>query len=195
MNVLREGLLGLHRESRCARGRKTFYSPHDVRLFLTLDRIREQIALAPSLGNDPRDIHRFSSLIWETSLTIYAVLLLNGHEAYILDFLYRRETDLRLTYTVDGLYFLPPVVAQEFVNRQWELCPVILKKGEIHRELGPREILPFLDDEEISEGGFGTVFKVHLETTCQRLIVQNRVCYLEIRMMNNLTNQACRNPS
>lgn len=176
MNVLREGLLGLQRESRCSRDRKTFYSPYDVKIFLTLDRVREQITLAPSLCSDPRDIDRFSSLIWETSLTIYAVLLLNGHESYILYFLHRRETDLRLPYTVDGLYFLPPVVAREFVKRQWELCPVILKKGEIHRELGPYEVLPFLDDEEKCEGGFGTVFKVSLETTCQSLIVQNEVC-------------------
>lgn len=178
MAALREKLLELQRESRCSRERKSFYSPHDVRAFLTLDRIRECIALIPSLHGDPRDGHRFSSLIWETSLTIFAVLLLNGHEHHIVDFLYRRETDSRLTYTLDGLYFLPPVVAREFVNRQWELRPVILKKGEIHHDLDPREVLPFLDDQEVGQGGFGTVFKVRLENTCQSLVPQLEVCYL-----------------
>ena len=174
--TLREQLLKLQRESRCSRERKLFYSPHDVRALLTLERVRDCVSLIPSLHRDPRDGHRFSSLIWETSLTIFAVLLLNGHEKYIVDFLYRRETDSRLTYTLDGLYFLPPVAAQEFVNRQWELCPVVLNKSEIHRELEPREVLPYLEDHEVGTGGFGTVFKVQLENTCQTLVPQDKVC-------------------
>lgn len=176
MATLRERLLELQKESRCSRERKSFYPPHNVRALLTLDRVRDCLSQIPSLSGDPRDIHRFSSLVWETSLTIFATLVLNGHERHIVEFLYRRETDSRLPYTPEGLYFVPRVVAHEFVNRQWALCPVILKKGEVHRELEPREVLPFLDDQGAGEGGFGTVFKVQLESTCQSLVPEREVC-------------------
>ena len=176
MATLRETLQELQKESRCSRERKIFYPPHDVRELLTLDRVGESLSKIPSLSRDPRDVHRFSSLVWETSLTIFATLLLSGHEQHIVEFLYRRETDSRLPYTSESLYFVPRPVALEFVNRQWALRPVILQPGEIHRELEPREVLPFLDDQVVSEGGFGTVFKVRLEGTCQKLVPQQEVC-------------------
>jgi hypothetical protein len=170
MATLREELQQLQKEAQCSRGPKSFYPPHDVRALLTLDRIGECLSKILSLSRDPRDIHRFSSLVWETSLTIFATLLLNGHEKHIMEFLYRREMDSRLPYTRESLYFIPKDVAFDFQNRQWELIPVILQPGEIHRELGPHEVLPFLSDQATGEGGFGTIFKVQLETTCQKLV-------------------------
>jgi hypothetical protein len=177
MADLREGLLSLQIESRGAREHKPFYSPSHVKELLTLDRIRAHVATSiPSLSSSPHDLHLYSSLIHRSSTLIYAVLLLTGHEKYILEFLYRREADSRLFYTLDGLYFLPDVVARDFFNRQCELRPVCLKKGEIHRELGPHDVLPFLDDVEIGEGGFAKVYKVRLEPTCQELVAEGEVC-------------------
>lgn len=177
MADLREGLSRLQVESRGARARKSFYPPSHVKSFLTIDRIRAHIASSiPSLSGGPLDVSRFSSLIHDSSLLIYAILLLNGHEKHVSEFLYRRETDSRLPYTVEGLYFLPEMVAREFVNRQWEVWPVCLKNGEIHREIGPHEVLPFLEDVEVAEGGFGKVYRVQLEPTCQNLVACNEVC-------------------
>lgn len=105
---------------------------------------------------------------------IFAILILNRDEQYILEFLYRRETDSRLTYTEEGLYFLPLGVARDFANHQWEFCPVILKRAEIHRVLKPNDVLPFLEDDVVGEGGFGTVFKVKLKNDCQKLISANQ---------------------
>lgn len=176
MSDLREGLSILRRDSQGAREHKSFYPPSHVKDFLSIDRIRAHIATSiPSLSHGPHDVRRFSSLIHDSSLLIYAILLLSGHEKHVSEFLYRRETDSRLPYTVEGLYFLPKGVALEFVNRQWEMSPICLKMGEIHREIGPREVLPFLEDVECDEGGFGKVYKVQLEPTCQNFVACNEV--------------------
>jgi hypothetical protein len=170
MSSLQEDLSSLRQDSRC-KGRKFFfYPPHAVGKLLTSEAIRTSISSIPSLREGQLDL--FTSLIQENNPRTFAILLINGDQVQILEFLYRRLTDDRIPYAEESLYFLPKAKARQFVQRQWEFIPVILAKGEIHRKIQDDEILPFLDDECSGKGGFGTVYKVKLCPPCQSLVLE-----------------------
>lgn len=176
---LREQLSLLRKESQCARARKHFYAYSDLEELLNEDAIRECIAAIPALDGNQRDIFRFSSLIRRTALRTFAILLLDGNEAHVLDFLFRREGDSKVPYSDEqGLYFLPNMVSRRFLERQWEFDPVILEKGNIHLEIRENSVLPFLEDVKIAKGGFGTLYKVVIYPPCNKLIytISEEVC-------------------
>lgn len=168
---LQEQLSILRKDSQCAKARKHFYPHADLADLLNEGAIHQCISAIPSLNGKQRDIHRITSLIQQTALRTFAILLLDNNEARILDFLFRREGDSRLPYSDEqGLYFLPNQVARRFLERQWEFDPVILLKGNIHLEIAENAVLPFLEDVQVAKGGFGTLYKVVLYPSYQRLI-------------------------
>lgn len=167
MISLREQLLPLRKE--VARGQGYFVPYLELEQLLTEDKIRECLSQFECLCGNERDVFRFTSLIRETSMKVFATLVYNGDEAHILDFLYRRETDLKLPYNQEGLYFLPGLAASSFLERQSQFDHVILEVGVIHRTLRSRDVLPFVSEAEKAEGGFGKVWKVETLSGCQKL--------------------------
>lgn len=167
MISLREQLLPLRKE--VARGQGYFVPYLELEQLLTEDEIRECLSQFECLRGNERDVFRFTSLIRETSMKVFAILVSNGDEAHILDFLYRRETDLKLPYNEEGLYFLPRLAASSFLDRQSQFDPVILEVGVIHRTLRSKDVLPFVFEEEKAEGGFGKVWRVETLFDCQKL--------------------------
>lgn len=165
---LRERLLNLRKD--VAREKGYFYPYSEIENLLTLNEIHRSLSSIPTLCGNDRDLARFSSLVRETNLKIFATLLLNNDEAHILEFLYRRETDSKLPYIENGLYFLPSSVALAFIERQSQFDPVVLEKGVIHRTLRPKDVLPFLAEEEGNSGGFGKVWRVEIHPSCQRIL-------------------------
>ncbi|KAF1833920.1 kinase-like protein, partial [Decorospora gaudefroyi] len=170
---LRLEISNARRDSTCSR---PFYPPSEISRILTVDAIRACISTIPRLNENERDVHRFALLIHKHCIRIFAILLANRDEAYIAEFLFRRENDSRIPYTENGLYFFASekiLVARRFTDSQKEFDPVILQKGDIHRMVRDGEVLPFLDDSKIGCGAFGTVYKVVLHPTCQELVAEN----------------------
>jgi hypothetical protein len=167
MTTLEEQLLDLQ-QCACGNRRKYFYPPGDVKKLLTTPVIRESISSIPSLRED--QLNLFASLIQEENLKTFAILLSDGHQYQILEFLFRRLNDDRIPYAEESLHFLSKVEARHFVQRQWEFIPVVLTRRAVHRKIQDEEILPFLKEEHVGEGGFGTVFKVKLYQPCQSLV-------------------------
>lgn len=167
---LRLEISNARKDSACSR---PFYPPSEISRVLTADAIRACISTIPRLNENERDVHRFALLIHKTCIRIFAILLANRDEAYIAEFLFRRENDSKIPYTENGLYFIPSekiLVVRRFIDSQKEFDPVILRKGDIHRMVCDGEVLPFLYDSKIGRGAFGTVYKVVLHPTCQELI-------------------------
>ncbi|RYP46351.1 hypothetical protein DL768_007414 [Monosporascus sp. mg162] len=158
----RRRLMSLRRCARFGEDSKEFICAGELREVLTIDDIRAGISAIPILRDqdNERDLRRYASLIWETSLTIFAILLADGNHQHILKFLFRRDTDQRLTFSTDDLYYLPDLVRTHFVERQWRFHPVTLTLDGIHRDINPKAILPFLSHIRSGCGGFGTVWKV-----------------------------------
>ena len=168
--ILRGRLCDLQRSTSSSQGSKEFYPFLDVKTVLTPQKIRECISTFPLFRDNELEITRFVNIIADNNLKIFAILLRNGHEQFILDFLFRRHHDSSIPTTEESLHFLPKHVAQDFVNRLWAFDYVVLRKGEIRRDIEKMQILPFLEDEQIDEGAYGSVFKVKILSSCQRLV-------------------------
>lgn len=167
---LRQRLLGIRRTACAGSAGRYFYSRVEVEEVLGPDTVRQCLALIPRLAGNERDIDRFASLIRESSLLIWAILLSDGNQARIMDFLFRRDTDDRIPYSEDSLYYLDPILRAQFVQRQWEFHPVVLERHDIPRDIHPNAILPILSETRKGSGGFGTVWETTLYPTCQSVV-------------------------
>lgn len=172
MATLRDQLYNIREQSFCRGERRNFYPTPAVERLLTSQEMSNAVSCIPFVREDQVDL--YVSLIKENSLKIFAILLLNGDQRHILQFLYRREQDGRIPYDENDLRFLPPAVAGQFAERQWEFDPVLLVKHEIHREIKEKEVLPFLAEEYLDSGCFGQVYKVKLYRGHQRLVPESR---------------------
>jgi hypothetical protein len=125
---------------------------------LTPSRVLKVIADNERVKEHERNL--LVSLILEKIPKIFSILLFDGNQDYFLDFLYRQEFDSRLPFADQSLQHLKAAIRQDFMERQWEFVPALLKKDELHRNLRDHEILPYLKDEYLGSGGFGQVYKV-----------------------------------
>jgi hypothetical protein len=164
-----EQLWVIRTQSSSLQGGSRYFIPSEALLeILTHDSIRGIISSIDKFREDERQL--LVTLVRERFPTVFAILLYNGHEGYLPDFLYRLEYDTRLPVSNTDLNFLPADIGDRFVENQWEFIPVVLEKGALHRELRFNDILPFLEDTRIGGGGFGEVFKVKLHPRCQHLV-------------------------
>ncbi|KAF5699741.1 serine threonine kinase [Fusarium globosum] len=106
----------------------------------------------------------------DSAFLIIAILISNKDEGYILEFIFRRDTDERIPYTDSSLDYLPEVVRKNFVDKQWQFNPINLQHGQVHLKIQDDAVLPILSDEQVGAGGFGTVWKTGLDADCQALI-------------------------
>jgi hypothetical protein len=146
-----------------------FYPFSDLLSLLTENEIHAALEQIPEIHSSSRDLRRFSSVIREDYLRIFATLVMTRDEKYITKFLYRRETDLKLPFVGSELDFLTAAVRDGFLERQFQFHAVVLEYGAIHRKLRPEEILPFLSSTRKGEGGFGTVWTVKVHPTSHAL--------------------------
>lgn len=168
---LRQRLLGIRRTACASSVKRYFYSRVEVESVLDLKAIHDCLASNPKLAGNERDVGRFASFVRESSLLTFATLLSDGNHAHILDFLIRRDTDGRIPYSEDSLYYLKPEhVRAQFVQRQWEFHPVVLQRHDIPREIHRDAVLPILSETRKGTGGFGTVWETELYPTCQSLV-------------------------
>ncbi|KAF5622312.1 serine threonine kinase [Fusarium sp. NRRL 52700] len=99
-----------------------------------------------------------------------AILISNKDEAFILEFIFRRDTDERIPYTESSLDYLPEVVRKNFVDKQWQFKPINLQRGQVHLEVPDDAVLPILSAKVVGAGGFGRVWETRLDADCQTLI-------------------------
>jgi hypothetical protein len=118
--------------------------------------------------------------ILENARKILAILIFIGREGEIVKFLYREIYDTSLPLSVGTIKSVSNRdFAAMFSEVQWEYIAPVFRRGGSHREIQPREdntqnfILPFLEEEEIGSGAFGTVFKVSLSPYHQALLEES----------------------
>jgi len=193
VNGLRQRLSSIRRTSRTGSGPKHFYPPAEVRDLVTHADVCACLSLIPALRHNERDTSRYASLILETSVIVFAILLSDGNQSHILEYVVRRDTDERIHYGEDTLYYLPALVRSRFVERQWEFDPVHFGRDYIHMKINPSAILPILSETGAGAGSFGTVWKVQLYPSCQSLVPTDagQVISAAIQSRNILTLTIC----
>ena len=103
---------------------------------------------------------------------VFAILVLLGKEYLMANFvqndhmLQGTNLDSKLPLRVEplGTMLLDERVASEFYQRQWELLPPFFQEDRNHRILESETVLPFIEQEELAQGGFGDVFRVTLDS-------------------------------
>lgn len=165
--TLRKELISTRKSSRGSPHNR-FYTRLDLASIITDARIRDILSQLPGLNE--RDVRTYATLIMDTAFLIFAILLSNGHELFILRFVFRRDNDNRIPFSEPSLDYLPPEVCESFVNKQWQFSPVVFDTNEPHRDLDSNAVLPIMSETCVGTGGFGTVWKISLDARCQRLL-------------------------
>ncbi|KAL7762872.1 hypothetical protein ACKLNR_006230 [Fusarium oxysporum f. sp. zingiberi] len=162
-------LLGIRRKAQGS-SKGYYYTRNSLNSVISETRVQAILSGIPSLKGNERDVCRFARLVMNSAFLILAILISNKDEGYILEFLFRRDTDERIPYTDSSLDYLPEVVRKNFVDKQWQFNPIILQRGQVHLEIQGDAMLPILSEEKVGAGGFGTVWKTGLDADCQTLI-------------------------
>lgn len=162
-------LLGIRRTAHSS-PKGYYYTRESLNSVISETRVQAILSEIPRLKGKPRDVCRFARLVMDSAFLIMAILISNKDEGYILEFIFRRDTDERIPYTDSSLDYLPEVVRKNFVDKQWQFNPINLQHGQVHLKIQDDAVLPILSDEQVGAGGFGTVWKTGLDADCQALI-------------------------
>lgn len=105
---------------------------------------------------------------------IFAILILIRHPQSLLAFveddqLQSSSPDQKLPLALSRLRALLPTddAAEEFYQQQWEFAAPVFTGGSLPRVLHQDLILPFIEQKEVGEGGFGIVSEVTIEHSHQ----------------------------
>jgi hypothetical protein len=138
---------------------------HEVMARGIISKIVEEISL-------PCDVQEIVDFILEGAQKVFGVLVLTSHVAYIKDFvrndqLQTRHIDDLLPFKKDQLQEIldDDYVATLFFDRQWEFSVPVFSGRIIPRVLESQTILPYLIDSPLTEGAYGSVYKIKIHTS------------------------------
>jgi hypothetical protein len=112
-----------------------------------------------------------ATLILDNLPKIFSILVRLGQTEYILNFLYRKEHDIRLPLSTKSLEEIATGLDySQFVECQEEYIAPILSRGDLHIDIPPSSVLPFQKDDYINAGGLGQIFEVVLDSQHQDIV-------------------------
>ena len=149
--------------------KKEFIPFNRLQLLLTHDKILE---LLQQNGVDFHSINEISDRVLHGGLRTLAILAKIHDIESITRFIkadqfHRVSLDsvLPLSDTEAINYLADPEKRSLFLRKQWIFLAPVFSEDPIPRELHGRTILPFLRRTDISEGGFGKVYKVRIDAS------------------------------
>lgn len=165
MDLLRDRIVSLRRET--SDHRLSFVPEGTLEKIVTTEAIQAELrrSRAP-LQEEPEII----KLIKQGGIKTFAILVCIYRTDRITNFIENEQLqkvgiDSKLPYisrTELERLGLPEVDATDFFEKQWEFTAPVFRRCAGHRWLYKKIIFPFLESDDLSEGGFGTVYKVKL---------------------------------
>lgn len=168
---LLNALKGIKRISYSKTDSSPYYCPCGLKDILRQSVVQEILKTVPQIREDERSL--FASLICDKASKIFCILCLDNQEKHITDFLFRRIEDSAIPLSRYDLKFMGSEneeAQEEFLRKQWWFKAVCLHRGDIHRELLPKEILPFQTDDYVARGTFGEIYQVKIDPQCHNLL-------------------------
>lgn len=150
---------------RCKNHNNNNFVPKDA-----LDQVMTLEAIQSVLRESKIERHRHQDIanyIRRGNSRIFGILIRIGYVDLVVEFIkldqYQSQSSLdqRLPFSAEYLStLLPENVAKKFYKEQWEYAAPIFLKSILPRDLDDQTILPICDEEEIAQGGFGTVHEI-----------------------------------
>ncbi|KAG0637539.1 kinase-like domain-containing protein [Tuber brumale] len=147
--------------------RVRFFPDCDLRQVLTYDVVAEVIVESNIPIHDRRGVIKD---ILEGAQKIFCILVCIRHVNYMNLLLRSGIGDAKLALSKEGLVSsgLPIPAAEEFWHQQWDFIAPIFKSRV--QKLDPSCIIPFKEEQDLGEGGYGAVSKVVLYRSHQDLV-------------------------
>lgn len=146
-----------------------FVPDFELRDILTRDAIHEALRDRESSKLEPYYIEPAVDVILRGARRIFAILVIHQQTQCIRQFIeddkYQEEgLDHGLPFDREKLdtMFRNQSIAHLFYQEQWHFAVPVFSDSIFTRVLKPKTILPFLREEELSEGGFGVVYQIEL---------------------------------
>lgn len=168
MNPLRASIVNL----RCRNANEHLYVPHGPLL-----KLMTEPAIRDALRHDRVESYRIDDLtrsILDGKQKIYALIVFINIGSSILKFI---ELDgfqdgcfdhkLPLDLVTLKHILVTDADAKSFYDEQWQFISPIISESVIPRFIDGRVAMPFTRDHRITEGGFGTIFHVEIESSHQ----------------------------
>ena len=148
-----------------------FVPSHKVREVMASESVRE--ALLDS-QMETYHVNEAVEIINNGAWNVFAILVLLKQPWSIVNFIkddrmQRGPIDHHLPFELTKLQeLLGLMVAQDFHDKQWEFTAPSFS-GSVFTRILPRDfVLPFLSDEDLGEGSFGTVHRIEVERSYQQ---------------------------
>jgi hypothetical protein len=120
-------------------------------------------------GIEAHNVREVTKEIMKGAQKIFAILLIIRQPQSILAFIQddqlQSSLDHKLPFSLGKLQKLlaSAIFGQEFYEKQWEFAAPVFSKRLLPRVLQDDIILPFVEDKEGGEGGFGVVHIIKVE--------------------------------
>ncbi|CAZ81471.1 unnamed protein product [Tuber melanosporum] len=147
--------------------RVRFFPDCDLKQMLTYDVVAEVIGESNIPFHDRRGVIKD---ILDGAQKIFCILVCIRHVNYMHLLLQSGVVDAKLALSKEGLvsFGLPIPAVEEFWHQQWDFIAPIFKSRI--QKLDPSCILPFKEEQDLGEGGYGAVSKVVLYRSHQDLV-------------------------
>ena len=101
---------------------------------------------------------------------IFAILLELHCEQSLVRFIENDVLDSRLPFDEATLHHVIPEAAKRFECLQYEYLAYRFQRGQYHKRLSEKQILPYTRQEKIGGGGFSTVYRVRVHSSHQNFM-------------------------
>ena len=148
-----------------------FVPSHRVRDVMSAQSVRKVLL---DSHMEPYHVNEAVEIITNGAWNVFAILVLIKHPQSIVSFIeddrmQRGPIDHHLPFERTKLKkLLNPMVAQDFYDKQWEFTAPSFSGSMFTRILPDEFVLPFLSDEDLGEGSFGTVHQIQVERSYQQ---------------------------
>lgn len=114
-----------------------------------------------ALDLPPQRHQNIAAKIIDEFRSVFAILCQLGQERSVKKLIETRQiTDKKLPVSREILKGHIPECYEPFYQIQWSYCAHSFSYLDYEQEIDDAMVLPYLEEEQMDEGGFGTVFKV-----------------------------------
>lgn len=157
------------KEDAAGQGIRKFMPRNCLQQLLTTEVVASALT-NPEFGIAQHKLQDTADIVIREGTSVFSILLELNLEKRLVTFIENDMLDSALPLHTTDLEAIIPEAVATFETLQWDYLAYRFRKGQYHRKIKPKEILPYLEEKRIGGGGFSSVFKVLVHSAHQDLI-------------------------